>query len=161
MVAQSSPWSPNAGIMVTTVIVQCRLLVAQSRHKGGRRGFKASPRLRNWVLQQNAFITGQHFASHCASLLQLWQCVCVSPFYMYLIWATFEWPTFSATFVRLFWTCSKLDGDHGVHGGVWTSCVPLWTTKATLLLPSSLQWRPGQFYERGTKVAGSLERGYQ
>ena len=38
--------------------------------------------------------------------------------------ATDERPTFSAIFVRLFWACSKLHGDHGVHGDVWTSCVP-------------------------------------
>ena len=41
-----------------------------------------------------------------------------------LLWATCERPTSSATFVRLFWTCSKLHGDHGIHGDVWTSWVP-------------------------------------
>ena len=40
------------------------------------------------------------------------------------LWATCERPTSSVTFVQLFWTCSKLHGDHGVHGEIWASCVP-------------------------------------
>ena len=43
-----------------------------------------------------------------------------------LIWATLEQPQFSATLVWLLWTRSKLCGDHGVHGDVWTSCVAHW-----------------------------------
>ena len=62
-----------------------------------------------------------------------------------LIWATCKRPTSSATFVRLFWTCSKLHGDHGALGEVWTSSVPPWTTKATFLSHLCLQRRPGQF----------------
>ena len=59
--------------------------------------------------------------------------ICVPP--SYLLWATF---------VRLFWTCSKLHGD---HGDVWTPCVLVyhpWTTKATVRPPFCLQPRPGQ-----------------
>ena len=67
--------------------------------------------------QQYVFFTGRPMADHCASILPPRRWVCLPP-------ASFERPTSSATFVRLFWTCSKPHGDHGVHGDVWTSCVP-------------------------------------
>ena len=60
-----------------------------------------------------------------------------------LLWATCERPTSSATFVRLFWTCSKLHGDHGVHGDVWTSYVPPLNDqgkRSVSLLPSTATW---------------------
>ena len=31
---------------------------------------------------------------------------------------------YTLTFVPLFWTCSKLHGDHVVHGDVWTFFIP-------------------------------------
>ena len=49
-----------------------------------------------------------------------------------LPWATCELPFSSATFVRLFWTCSKLHGEHGVHGEVWVSSVPPLNDQGTL-----------------------------
>ena len=68
--------------------------------------------------------------------------VCVPSFC--LLRATCEWQTSSATFVRLFWTCSKLHGDHGVHGDVWTSCVPPLSdqgNRSASFLPSTATWR--------------------
>ena len=38
--------------------------------------------------------------------------------------ASFEWPVSDRLPWRLFWTCSKLHGVHGVHDEVWTSSVP-------------------------------------
>ena len=60
-----------------------------------------------------------------------------------LLWATCEWPTSLATFVRLFWICSKLHGDQGVHGEVWTSFVPPLNDQGSLsasFVPSTATW---------------------
>ena len=73
-----------------------------------------------------------------------------------LLWATCERPTSSATFVPLFWTCSKLHGDHGVHGDVWTSYVPPLNdqgNRSASLLPSMATWPILWSHEGGTKVA--------
>ena len=102
-------------------------------------------------LQQNASITWRPLVDHCASILQPRQCLCLC-----LLWATFEQPTSSATFVRLFWTCSKIYGDHGVHGDVWTSCVPpsndLCNHSASFEPPTAT-WQILWSHKRGTKVA--------
>ena len=63
-----------------------------------------------------------------------------------LLWAICQQPTSSATFVRLFWTCSKLHCDHGVHGEVWTSSVRPLNDQGNLSASSlCLQRRPGHF----------------
>ena len=76
-----------------------------------------------------------------------------------LLWATCERPTSSATFVRLFWTCSKLHGDHGVHGNVWTSYVPPLNDhgkRSASLLPSTATWPVLWSHEGGTKFAAPV-----
>ena len=60
-----------------------------------------------------------------------------------LLWATRQRPTSSATFVRLFWTCSKLHCDRGVHGEVWTSSAPPLNDQGNLSassVPSTATW---------------------
>ena len=72
-----------------------------------------------------------------------------------LLWATCERPTSSATFVWLFWTCSKLHGDHGVPGDVWTSYVPPLNdqgNRSASLLPSTATWPVLWSHKGGTKV---------
>ena len=58
--------------------------------------------------------------------------------------------------VRLFWTCSKIHGDHGVHGDVWTSCVPplndLGNHSATFEPPTTT-WQILWSHTGGTKIA--------
>ena len=49
----------------------------------------------------------------------------------------------TVTIVPLFWTCAKLHGDHGVHGDVWTSCVPPLNDqgkRSASFLPSTATW---------------------
>ena len=107
MVAQLLPWSLNGGIVVATVIVQWMLLVGQKRLNGGTRQAEASLKLIHNVNNSTPM------ADHCPSSLRPQRCRCLPPM-------TCERPTPSPTFVRLFWTCSKLHGDHGVHGEVWS-----------------------------------------
>ena len=60
-----------------------------------------------------------------------------------LLWTTRERPTSSVTFVRLFWTCSKLHDNHGVHGEVWMSSVRPLNNKGNLstsFVPSKATW---------------------
>ena len=77
-----------------------------------------------------------------------------------LLWATCERLTSSATFVRLFWTCSKLHGDHGVHGEVWTSSVPPLNDPAGNLsasfVPSAATWPVLWSHKGGTTVAAPV-----
>ena len=76
-----------------------------------------------------------------------------------LLWATCERPTSSATFVWLFWTCSKLHGDHGVHGDVWMSYVPPLNdqgNRSASLLPSTATWPVLWSHKGGTKVAAPV-----
>ena len=75
-----------------------------------------------------------------------------------LLCVTCEWPT-SSTFVRLFWTCSKLHGDHGVHGDVWTSCVPPLNdqgNRSASFLPSTATWPVLCSHNGGRKVAAPV-----
>ena len=48
-----------------------------------------------------------------------------------LVWATCEHPPSQTTCVRLFRKCAKVNGNHDVHGDVWTQhpVYQLWTTK--------------------------------
>ena len=62
-----------------------------------------------------------------------------------LLGATCERPTYSGIFVRLFWTWSKLHGDHCVHGDVCTSSVPPLNDQGKSSAFYCFQWRPGQF----------------
>ena len=76
-----------------------------------------------------------------------------------LLWATCEPQTSSATFVRLFWTCSKLHGDHGVHGDVWTSYMPPLNDQGNCspsLLPWTATWPVLWSHKGGTKVAAPV-----
>ena len=87
---------------------------AQWWYKGGRRIAKIDTQ----CLQQYAYFYGSTNARPlCARSATKAMRVPSSC----LHWATCERPTSSATFVRLFWTCSKLHGD---HSEVWTSAVP-------------------------------------
>ena len=76
-----------------------------------------------------------------------------------LFWASFGRPTSSATFLRLFWTCLKLHGDHGVHGNVWTFCVPPLNdqgNRSASFLPSTTTWPVLWSHKGGTKVAAPV-----
>ena len=62
-----------------------------------------------------------------------------------LLWATCERPTSSATFVRLFWTGSKLLGVHGVQGN-----------RSASFLPSTSTWAVLWSHNGGRKVAAPV-----
>ena len=87
------------------------------RHRGGRN--VAHTEGLSFAVERIYYmaIIGWPFCIHSATTAMPLRPLC-------LIWATIERPTSSATLLRLFWTRSKLDGDHGVHGDCWTSCVP-------------------------------------
>ena len=142
MEAQCSPqwslngrhWSAKGGTMVVQGRQTCRS---------------------NWYTMF-AFFTERPMADHCASILRPRRCVCLHP-------ASFERPTSSVTFLRLFGTCSKLHGDHGVHGHVWTSCVPTLNDQGNCsasLLPWTATWPVLWSHKGGTKVAAPVQRGY-
>ena len=137
MVAQGLPWSPNGGTVFATVILQWTLLVGQRRHSGGAREAETSL---EFIHKQYALFygatNGRPLCNHSATTAMRMPCSC-------LLWATCERPTCSATFVRLFWTCSKLHGDHGVHGEVWTSSVPPLNDQGIIsapFVPSTATW---------------------
>ena len=141
MVAQVLPWSLNVGTVVATVIAQWAPLVGQRRHNGGTRKAGVSLKLINNVRIFYWATNGRPLCIHSATTAMYVPSSC-------LLWATCERSTSSATFVRLFWTCSKLHGDHGVHVDVWTSYVPPLNDQATVPPPFCLQRRPGQFCGR-------------
>ena len=134
-------------------------------HRGGTREVEVSPRLRDWVLQQDAFIAWPQLSDHCASIMQPRQCPCIPS-------ASFKWPArcdmafikpmhhnkpnipSSATLVWLFWTHSKLDGDPGIHGDYWTSSVPPLNDQgshAASFEPSTAAW-PVLWSQEGGRV---------
>ena len=116
-VAQGLPWSPNRGTAVVTVIAQWTLLVGQRRHNGVTWEAEVSLKLIQNVYNSMHFYGATNdrpLCIHSATTTMRLPSSC-------LLWATRGRPTSSATFVRLFWTCSKLHGDHGVHGEV---CMP-------------------------------------
>ena len=112
MVAQGLPWSPNGGIIVATVVVQCTLLVAQRRHRGGTRE-EASPRLSEcfaaWRIYHVATI-GRPVRIHFATITMPLRPFC-------LIWAAIEQSTTSATLCNTFerprQPCSLLWASNG------------------------------------------------
>ena len=117
MDAQASPWSPNGVRVVVTVIVHSTLLEAERRHRGGRNvahieGLSSTVERIYYVA-----VIGRPLCIHSATTAMPLRHLC-------LIRATVERPTSSVTLLRLFWTRSKFDGSHGVHGDCWTSCVP-------------------------------------
>ena len=114
MVAQVLPWSLNGGTVVATVIAQWTPLVGQRRHNGGTKKADVSLTLIHNVRIFYWATNGRPLCLHSATTAMCVPSSC-------LLWATCERPTSSATLVRLFWTCSKLHGDHGVHGDVWTT----------------------------------------
>ena len=159
MVAQVLPWLLNGGTVVATVIAQWTPLVGQRRHNGGTRKAEESLKLIHNVRIFYWATNGRPLCFHSAITAMCVPSSC-------LLWATCERPTSSATFVRLFWTCSKLHGDHGdhgVHGDVWTSCVPPLNdqgNRSASLLPSTATWPVLWSHKGGTKVAAPVERGY-
>lgn len=136
-------------------VTWCTLSVSQRRHNGPTREAEASPRLR------------ARFATECiccmATIGRPFNVHSVTkairmPLFCHL-WTTFESPPCSATFVRLFWTCPYLYGDHGVHGNVWASCVRLLDDQdnySTLFEPPTAIWAALWSHKGSTKVAGPV-----
>ena len=124
MMAQRFTWSLNGGTVIATMIAQWVLLVGQRRYNRGTLEAEASLRLKDggqsilfWSDNWSTYV--QPFCDHgdaCAFTLP---------------GLPSEQPTSSATYARLFWTHSRLYGDHGVHGGVWPYCVPFCLPCAT------------------------------
>ena len=151
-IAMVAQWSLNGGTVVATVIAQWTPLVGQRRHNGGTRKADVLLQLIHNVRICYWATNGRPLCIHFTTTAM---CVLSSC----LLWATCERPTSSATFVRLFWTCSKLHGDHGVHGDVWTSSVPpLYDqcNRSASLLPSTATWPVLWSHRGGTKVAAPV-----
>ena len=78
-VAEGSPWSPNGGTVVATVIAQWTLLVGQRRHNGGTGKAEALLELVHNVHNSTCFLRGEqwpttvhpfcHHGDVCAFLL--------------------------------------------------------------------------------------------
>ena len=154
MVAQVLPWSLNGGTVVDTVITQWTPLVGQRRHNGGTRKADMSLKLIHNVRIFHWATNGRPLCIHSATTAMCVPSSC-------LLWATCERPTPSGTFVRLFWTCSKLHGDHGVHvhGNVWTSYVPPLndqSNRSASLLPSTATWPVLWSHKGSTMVAAPV-----
>ena len=69
-----------------------------------------------------------------------------------LVWATCAQLSSSVTFVWLFWRSSKLNGNYGVHGEVWTSCAPPLNDQGKLSAPVVHPMPTSPVYDR-TKEA--------
>ena len=81
MVAQGLPWSPNEGTIVATVVVQCTLLVAQRRHRGGTREAEASPRLSDCFAARNIYhvaTIARPVCIHCATMVMSLRPLCLT-----------------------------------------------------------------------------------
>ena len=142
----------GGGTMVATAIVQWTLLVGQRRHNGGTRKAEASLKSIHNVHNSTHLFTGRPMADHCASIQRPRRCVCLPP-------ASFERPVSDRPPRWLFWTCSRLYGDHGVHGDIWTSCVPPLCdqgNRTASFLPSTAAWPVLWPHKRGTKVAAPV-----
>ena len=61
MDAQGSPWSPNGGRLVLTVIVQGTLFEAQRWHRGGIREAEASTTLGTGLCSRTHLLHGDHW----------------------------------------------------------------------------------------------------
>ena len=152
MVAQVLPWSLNGGTVVATAITQWTPLVGQRRHNGGTRKADVPLKLIHSVHIFYWATNGRPLCIHSATTAMCVPSSC-------LLWATCERPTSSATFVRLFWTCSKLHGNHGVHDDVWTSYVQPLNDQGNCsasLLPSTATWPVLWSHKGGTKVAAPV-----
>ena len=145
MVAQWSPWSPNGGTVVATVVAQWTLLVGQRRHSGGTREADASLKLIHNVYNSTNYFTGRPMADPCASILRPRWCICLPP-------ASFERRVSDRPPRRPLCDCfehaqnftatmaSMARSEHPL-------CLP-WTTKVTYLPRLCLLRRLGQFYGR-------------
>ena len=120
----------------TAVVAQ---QVVQRRQSGGRtiaivvQGLLRSP---SWATVVATVCWGGQCPTLVYSFCDQRRCVYLPP-------ASLERPTSSATFVRLFLTCSKPHGDHGSHGVVWTSSVPPLNDQGNLsafAVPSTATW---------------------
>ena len=160
MVALVLPWSPNGGTVVDTVIAQWTLLVGQRKHSVGTMEAEASRKLIHNVYNNTHEFTGLPMADPCASILRSLRCLYLPP-------ASFERPVSDRPARRpknlwLFWTCSKLHGDHGVHGEVWTSSVPPLNDQGNLsasFVPSTATWSFLWSHKGGTNVAAPCVKG--
>ena len=125
---------------------------AQWWYKGGR----SIAQIDTQCLQQHAFLRGDQWPTPVHPFCDPAMHVPSSC----LFWATCERPTSSATFVRLFWACSKL---HGTMAFMARSERPLchpWTTKATFRPPSvplTATWPVLWSHKRGTEVPASVK----
>ena len=149
IVAQVLPWSLNGGTVVATVIAQWTPLVGQRRHNGGTKKADVSLKLIHNVRIFYWATNGRPLCTHSATTAMCVPSSC-------LLWVTCEPSTSSATFVRLFWTCSKLHGD---HGDVWTCYVPPLKdhgNRSASLLPSTATWPVLWSHKGGTKVTAPV-----
>ena len=145
MVTQGLQWSPNGGTVVATAIAQWTPLFGQEGHHGGTREIEASLKLIHNVYNSTrvCFLFCFYGATNGRPLCNHSSTTAMRAHSFGLLWAICERPASSATFLRLFWTCSKLHGDHGGHGEVWTSCVPPFNDEGSLstsFLPSTATW---------------------
>ena len=143
-----SPWSPNGGRVVVTVIVQSTLLEAQRSHRGGRNVVHIEGL--SFAVER---VTWRSLTDHCASILQPRRCSCVPS-------ASFERPLSdqpprspslppstnllgdpSATVLNMFKTWWR-------PWRPWRLLNVLCTTFERPRQPRRVQRRPGQFYGR-------------
>ena len=154
MVAQGLSWSPNGG----KVVASDRSMDAIGRPKKARWWYTSDADSLLKLIQNvnnSTLLWATNGRPLCIPSTTTALCV---PFPCPL-WATCERPTSSATFVRLFWTCSKLHEDYGVRGEVWTSSVPPLNDQGNLsasLVPSTATWPVLWSHKGGTKVAVPL-----
>ena len=142
MVVQGSPWSPNGGTVVATVIAQWTLFVGQRRHSGGTREAEASLKLVRNVYNSTHYFTGWPMADHCASSMRPRRYVFLPP-------AFFERPVSDCPPRRPLFDCFE-HAQNFMATMAWSEsplCHP-WMTKATFWPPLYLQQRPGQFCGR-------------
>ena len=105
MVVQGLPWSPNGAEWSPQWSLNGRHWSAKggTKNKGG----KSITQIETECLRRYAYFTGDQWLT----TVHLFRWLCRPP--SCLAWATCEQPI-----------CSKLHGDHAVHGEVWTSYVP-------------------------------------
>ena len=129
-----------------------RSIDAIGRPKGVQWWYKEGRCVAQIDAQCSDFLLGAPLCTHCATTAMCVPSSC-------LLWATCERPTSSATFVRLFWTCSEFHGDHDVHGDDWTSYVPPLNdqgNRSASFLPSTATWPVLWSHKGGTTVAAHV-----
>ena len=141
-------WSPEWSLKGRYWSAKGDTVVVQGRQKHSSNWYKMFTTVRN-------FFTGRPMTDLCIHSAN----TAMRMYSSCLLWATCGRPTSWATFVRLLWTCSKLHGDHGVHGKVWTSSVPPLNHQGKLsasVVPSTATWPVWWSHKGGTKVAVSV-----